>query len=112
MFRWIVILLIVALPIRSAMAGAQICPWMALDVVASASAADLAQPMQTMGDECPGMTADGHCALQVACTATPILTPLVKVNASMAITEHAVWHAVYSLTVFLPTPLRVPIALS
>jgi hypothetical protein len=65
MLRWIAILLIAALPIRSGMAAAQICPWMAVGISVQATSVSLvttaATTTDTMGDDCPGMSvADGH----------------------------------------------------
>ena len=69
MVRWIVLVLAMALPLRGALAAQHFCPWM--EGATSAAAMSGMSP-----EDCAGMSeADGHCTLQTACTATPLLTP-------------------------------------
>jgi hypothetical protein len=120
MLRWIVILLIAALPLRSGMAAAQLCPWMAaglLSQVASATLPSAAMQamdsMTTMGEDCLGMsTTDGHCTLQAGCAAPPLLPSHPKMASVQTVPMHTPWHAVHSLFTYSSVPQRIPISLA
>lgn len=120
MFRWIVILLIAALPLRSGMAAAQICPWMAAGWAAQLSSAEPAKAARTapdamlsMGEECPGMSAaDGHCTLQAGCAAPPLLPSNPSLACAKTTPVHTPWHAVHSLFTYSLVPQRIPISLA
>jgi hypothetical protein len=111
MIRWLVILLLVALPLRSGMAAVQICPWMAAGLSAQAgSALPASVAIVDLGDDCAGMSSvDGTCALQAGCAATPLLPGRLKIIAPTAIAQHMPWHAVHSLFTYSPVPQRIPI---
>lgn len=112
MLRWIAILLIAALPLRSGMAAAQICPWMAASLSAQAtSAAPASAVAPSLQDDCAGMSAvDSQCALQVGCATTPLLSQPRQIITSTIPPLHAPWYAVHSLFTYPPVPQRVPIA--
>jgi hypothetical protein len=115
MLRWIVMLLILALPLRSAMAAAQICPWMAAGLsVQATSATALASAAETaMGEDCAGMSAaDGHCTLQAGCATPPLIPHALTVNPTHTVPVHAPWHAVHTLFTYSPVPQRIPISIA
>lgn len=117
MLRWIVILLVAALPLRSGMAAAQICPWMAAGLSAQVTGAgstntavQAMNSMDAMDEDCLGMSAaDGHCALQAGCAAPPLLPSHPQIASLQAVPVHTPWHAVYSLFTYSPVPQRIPI---
>jgi hypothetical protein len=115
MLRWIVMLLILALPMRSGMAAAQICPWMAagLSVQATNLQAPASAANTAMGEDCAGMSVlDGHCTLQAGCAAPPLIPYAASVNPTHTIPVHAPWHAVHTLFTYSPVPQRIPISVS
>ena len=118
MLRWLVILLMVAVPLRSGMAAMQICPWMAAGLAVQTSAATgpasaAAAPQAAVQAECEGMSAaDGHCTLSSGCAATPLVSSYRVTNMPQAMPVHTAWHRVYSLFTYSPVPQRVPITLS
>jgi hypothetical protein len=120
MLRWIVILLIAALPLRNGMAAAQICPWMAVGlsvqvtgVEPAAASMQAADSMNSMEDDCPGMSvADGHCTLQAGCAVPPLLPSHPTIAGVKAVPVHMPWHAVHSLFTYSPVPQHIPIFLA
>jgi hypothetical protein len=109
MLRWIAILLMVALPLRSGLAAVQFCPWMA----AAVAQTDTAQAVSTemgMGKDCPGTSmVDGQCKLQTACSVTPVLRDAAAVDSPRISLTRPVLAAVYAAVVFPMLPDRVPI---
>jgi hypothetical protein len=115
MLRWIVMLLILTLPLRSGMAAAQVCPWMAagLSVQATSVQAPANTSNPVMSDDCAGMSAaDGHCTLQAGCAAPPLLPYAASINPTHTMPVHAPWHAVHTLFTYAPVPQRIPIAIA
>jgi hypothetical protein len=114
MLRWIAILLMVALPLRSGLAAVQFCPWMA--AAAAVAQTDTTQAVSTemgMGEDCPGASmVDGQCKLQTACSVTPVLRDAAPVDTPRISLTRPVLAAVYAAVVFPPPPERVPIQLS
>jgi hypothetical protein len=135
MLRWIAILLIAALPLRGALAAAQICPWMAAGMVtvmvavtpaaistdstipshqlAGATEEAAMQDMRDMPGGCAGMShADGSCTLQAACAATPLPVKTMPLALPQQTPVHMAWRAVDVRSVFMQVPQRVPITVS
>jgi hypothetical protein len=115
MLRWIVLLLIFALPLRSGMAAAQICPWMAAGLSAQATSMQVptGAANTAMDEDCAGMSAvDGHCTLQAGCAAPPLIPYAVTVTPTHTMPIHAPWHAVHTLHTYSPVPQRIPIAIA
>ena len=121
MLRWIAIVLMIALPLRSGMAAAQICPWMAAQAMQTqeyAQAQTLAgqsAPVSSSSiteaiDDCPEMTATGGvCHLQKACTATPILQDAPTQVQHYMQPLHVVWRPVFTISIDTAVPQRIPI---
>lgn len=114
MLRWIAILLILALPLRSGMAAAQICPWMAAGLSVQTSSVQASKTSaNAMGEDCADMSAaDGHCTLQAGCATAPLIPHALTVTPTHAMPVHASWHAVHSLFTYVPVPQRIPIAIA
>jgi hypothetical protein len=115
MLRWIILFLVLALPLRSGMAAAQICPWMAagLSVQATSSQAPASAANTAMGDDCTGMSAvDDHCTLQAGCAAPPLIPHAFAITPAHTMPVHAPWHAVHTLFTYSPVPQRIPIAIA
>ena len=117
MVRWLVIVLMLALPLRSGMAAMQFCPWMALQsvewVASSDNTAGLdsnASPASEAMDDCANLPhTGGACQLQKACSSTPILG-----DAPVHIPRHAQpastpWHSEFAISADTAVPQPVPI---
>jgi hypothetical protein len=111
MLRWIAILLMVALPLRSGLAAVQFCPWMAAAAaVAQTDTTQAASTEMDMGEDCPGASmVDGQCKLQTACSVTPVLRDAAAVDTPRISLTRPVLAAVYAAVVFPMLPDRVPI---
>lgn len=109
--RWIIILLIAALPLRSGMAAAQICPWMAAGLSAQmASPSTAATTVDNFNEGCAGMsTVDGSCTLQAGCGATPLLPGDIQIVVVKIMPVHTSWQAAHLLYTYSPVPQHVPI---
>jgi hypothetical protein len=114
MLRWIAILLIVALPIRSGLAAVQFCPWMgAAAAIAAVDAGPTANTAMDMSEDCPGASMpNSQCKLQTACTVTPILRDATPASAERILLARPSCSAVYAALVFPLLPDRVPILFS
>ena len=110
MLRWIAVLLIVVLPMRSGMAAMQLCPWMALESVDHVvmNAADFSSM-----DSCPGMSSSGDvCHLQAACTATPILPHELQASTPQTTHLSTPWRPIFVPPIASVVPQRIPITFS
>ncbi len=114
MLRWIAILLILALPLRGAMAAAQICPWMAAGLSVQASSVQVpASATHLISEDCASMSAvDGHCTLQAGCATPPLLPYYASITRFKTVPLHVPWHTVHSLFTYSPVPQRIPISIS
>jgi hypothetical protein len=114
MLRCIVILLILALPLRSGMAAAQICPWMAAGLsVQTSEVQATTSASNPLVEDCAGMSAaDGHCTLQAGCATPPLIPHTLTITPTHAMPVHASWHAVHTLFTYAPVPQRIPIAIA
>jgi hypothetical protein len=115
MFRWIVIVLVICLPLRSGLAAAQWCPWIANSQ--AIQTIDNPTPPMTemsemaeMGEGCAGMSkVDGTCTLQTACFATPVLCADISILSGSASPQKPFWQAHVWANINPQMPLRVPI---
>jgi hypothetical protein len=106
--RWIAILLMAALPVRSGLAAMQFCPWM--DQHVGAATMVPLQHMTAESADCAEMAGhDGDCQLQKACMVTPILTEVAPGCAAQAHTERITNVIARSATTLVSVPERIPI---
>lgn len=114
MLRWIAILLMLALPLRSGLAAVQFCPWMAAQTVewnADQTTAANSQPGAVDGSA--GMAKTGNvCHLQKACAAAPILHETPAHVQCHTAPVHTAWRSVFSLSIDNAVPQPIPIVSS
>jgi hypothetical protein len=104
--RWsiaMILVLAICLPVRFAYAALNICPWMQASMNPAAMAFNM--------PDCEGMSqADGHCSLQVICTAVPLLNE-AKVFGLIPVSLEPYPHTRIALfTLGLMPPERIPIS--